>query len=100
MVSFRCQRLELLSVVFVMLMAASAVKAQTITGSISGVITDSTGAYIPGATVTLTSEKTAQARSGGTNGEGRFTFAALQPGGYYLKVEQPGFQTFEQRGVI
>jgi hypothetical protein len=74
--------------------------AQTITGSISGNVTDSTGGMIPGATVTLTSEKTGQARGSATDSEGRFSFAALQPGAYALKVERQGFQTLEQRGII
>jgi|KBSSwiStaDraftv2_1062776.scaffolds.fasta_scaffold27823_2 hypothetical protein len=74
--------------------------AQTITGSISGAVTDANGGMVPGATVTLISEKTGQARSSTTNTEGRFNFAALQPGTYAVKVERQGFQTLEQRGVI
>ena len=74
--------------------------AQTITGSISGNVTDSSGGMIPGATVTLTSEKTGQARGSTTDSEGRFNFAALQPGSYAVKVERQGFQTLEQTGVI
>ena len=74
--------------------------AQTITGSISGAVTDANGGMIPGATVTLTSEKTGQSRGSTTNSEGRFNFAALQPGNYALKIERQGFQTLEQRGVI
>src|SRR6185369_2100259 len=79
---------------------ATVTHAQTITGSISGAVMDSTGGMIPGATVTLISEKTGQARTSTTNAEGRFNFAALQPGTYTLKVEYRGFQTLEQRGVI
>jgi hypothetical protein len=82
------------------LLATNTAPAQTITGSISGAVTDSSGGMIPGATVTLSSEKTGQTRSANTNGEGRFNFAALQPGAYSVKVEQHGFQTYEQRGVI
>ncbi|HET9711601.1 MAG TPA: carboxypeptidase regulatory-like domain-containing protein [Pyrinomonadaceae bacterium] len=77
-----------------------ATHAQTITGSISGAITDANGGVIPGATVTLTSEKTGQLRGSVTNSEGRFNFPALQPGTYALKVERQGFQTLEHRGVI
>jgi len=79
---------------------ATATYAQTITGSISGAVMDSSGGMIPGATVTLISEKTGQSRGSTTNSEGRFNFAALQPGNYALKVERQGFQTLEQRGVI
>ena len=75
-------------------------KAQTITGSISGVVTDSTGSVIPSATIMLASEKTGQTRTAATNDEGRFSFAALQPGAYSLKIERQGFQAFEQRNLI
>lgn len=86
--------------ILVALLASTAASAQTITGSISGVITDPNGGVIPGATVSLLSEKIGQKRSVTTNGEGRFNFAALQPGTYSLRVEQQGFQTYEQREVI
>jgi len=95
--SFRCSAI----LVAIALMAfGTPVTAQTITGSISGAVMDQTGGMIPSATVTLTSGKTGQARAATTNSEGRFNFAALQPGTYDLKVERQGFQTLEQRGVI
>jgi hypothetical protein len=83
-----------------MLAFAMQAKAQTITGSISGAVTDSNGSVIPSATVRLASEKTGQTRTAATNSEGRFNFAALQPGIYSLKIEQQGFQAFEQRNII
>ena len=84
----------------VVLASMALANAQTITGSISGTVADSSGGMIPGATVTLTSEKTGQARGSATDSEGRFSFAALQPGSYALRVERQGFQTLEQRAVI
>ena|SRR5688500_934077 len=86
--------------VVVVLLALSTANAQTITGSISGAVTDANGGMIPNATVTLTSEKTGQARGSTTDSEGRFNFPALQPGTYALRIERQGFQTLEQRGVI
>ena len=74
--------------------------AQTITGSISGAVTDANGGVIPSANVTLVSEKTGQSRTAATNSEGRFNFAALQPGSYSLRIERQGFQTYEQRSII
>jgi hypothetical protein len=89
-----------LLLLFFTIIALGSVKAQTITGSISGVITDSNGGVVPGATVNLVNDKTGGARTVLTNSEGRFNFAALQPGGYSMKIEQPGFQALEQRGII
>jgi hypothetical protein len=99
MFSFLRCKAAILAVVIVALLPIIA-NAQTITGSISGAVMDQTGGMIPGATVTLTSEKTGQARGSTTDSEGRFNFAALQPGAYALKIERTGFQTLEQRGVI
>jgi len=87
-------------VLLTLLVSSIATSAQTITGSISGAVTDANGGYIPGATVTILSNKTGQARTNPTNDDGRFTFAALQPGAYSLKIEKQGFQTLEQTGVI
>ena len=89
-----------LLLLFVTIISVCSVNAQTITGSISGVVTDSNGGVVPGATVNLVNDKTGGTRTVLTNSEGRFNFAALQPGGYSLKVEQPGFQALEQRGII
>ena len=82
------------------LIFCSVASGQTITGSISGTVTDLNGSVIPGAAVTLTSDKTADTRTQSCDSDGRFTFAALQPGTYSLKIERQGFQTLEHKGVI
>src|SRR6476619_7195605 len=100
MVSFSRHRLIFLFVLLTFLALGANINGQTITGSISGAVADASGSFIPGASVSITSDKTAQVRTGVTNDEGRFNFAALQPGAYSLKVEKQGFQTLEQKGVI
>jgi Carboxypeptidase regulatory-like domain/TonB-dependent Receptor Plug Domain len=100
MLSFTRHKLQILFVVIALLTIGAGAYGQTVTGSISGVVADATGGVIQGATVTLSSDKTIQTRVSATNSEGRFSFAALQPGSYSLKVEQQGFQTLEQRSVI
>jgi hypothetical protein len=73
------------------------VAAQTITGSVSGTVTDPSGGVIANATVTLINEQTNDKRNVNTNDEGRFNFASLQPGAYTIRVEQQGFKTFEKK---
>jgi Carboxypeptidase regulatory-like domain/TonB-dependent Receptor Plug Domain len=73
---------------------------QTVTGTISGIVSDPSGAVIAGANVTLTGEQKIVTRAVATNDEGRFSFAAVQPGAYSLKVERQGFQSLERKGVI
>ena len=70
MFSFLRCKAAILTVVALLGLASVAI-AQTITGSISGAVMDQTGGMIPGATVTLTSEKTGQSRGSTTDSDGR-----------------------------
>jgi hypothetical protein len=67
-------------------------KAQT-SGEITGLVTDSSGAAVVGANVTVTNKATGAMRKITTNGEGLYTFPSLLPGIYELKIEQSGFKT-------
>src|SRR5215208_1300745 len=69
-------------------------RAQT-QGGISGRVTDTSGAAIPGADVTVTNTATSGMRNTTTNGEGVYAFPSLPPGTYTLKVELQGFKTAE-----
>jgi len=65
--------------------------AQTGYGAITGVVIDTSGAALPGATVTLTGSDRGTQRSTVTNDRGQFTFAGLQGGQYTLEVSLSGF---------
>jgi carboxypeptidase family protein len=67
--------------------------AQAVTGTILGVITDSTGAVMPGATVTLTNVGTGQVRVVITDSNGEYTAPSLTTGKYSVKAELSGFKT-------
>ena len=62
------------------------------TSAIVGQVTDSTGAGIPGATVTITNRASGARRSAKTDDEGRFNFPQLMPGAYSIQVEVAGFE--------
>lgn len=74
--------------------------AQSITGTLSGTVTDSSGAVLPGAAVTLLNLQTGDARKLETNAEGRFVFSAVQPERYTVRVEAPGFEKLERTNVV
>src|SRR5688572_26746525 len=81
------------------LFAGSAFGQTMTTGSIEGVITDSTGAAVPGVTVTATRQggRTSSATS---NDEGIFRIVNIEPGIYTVTVEAAkGFAAFEQANV-
>ncbi len=77
---------------------SAAVFAQTANGSLSGQVTDPSGAAIPAATVILTgpaqSTKTAQ-----TDEQGRYTFKDLAPGAYSVAISTMGFSTFTKADI-
>src|SRR5947209_10163242 len=98
--SFKSRCLLVSVVLSVVLLLGGEALSQTITGTITGTVTDASGGVIPGATVTLVSEQTGESRNVTANGEGRFSFAAVQPGTYTVRMEQKGFQTLERKGTV
>lgn len=66
--------------------------AQTASGSIIGTITDSTGAVVSGAVVTVQSASTGNVQTRTTTTSGTYSIVALDPGDYSVKVESGGFQ--------
>jgi len=73
--------------------------AQSGRGTLSGTITDSTGAIISGASVDLKETNTGSGYSAVANGQGLFTFPQLPPGTYSLTVGFAGFQSYKQDGI-
>jgi hypothetical protein len=63
------------------------------TGQVSGVVSESSGRVIQGATVELTNTSTSQGRSTTSNGEGAYEFPLANPGVYQVKVTMTGFRT-------
>ncbi len=66
--------------------------AQSFTASIRGVVTDTTKAAVPGATITVTDVDRNLKRTTQSDGAGRYNVTALPPGNYSLSVEATGFQ--------
>ncbi|PYQ70838.1 MAG: hypothetical protein DMG01_26775, partial [Acidobacteria bacterium] len=74
-------------------LARAGLDAQGTTGSISGFVTDETGAALPGATVTIRDADTDQKRVLVADGAGRYRAQQLAPGDYEVTVELQGFRT-------
>ncbi len=69
------------------------VLAQNTTGSVSGTVTDASGAIVPGASVTVQNVDTGVASSAQANGDGVYSVRFLPIGRYKVIVGAPGFQT-------
>jgi len=86
-----------LAAVFVIVSAAG-VAAQSSTGNLRGTVKDAQG-VIPGATVTALNEANGTSRETVSNESGEYSFPALEPATYTVRVAVPGFRTFERKGV-
>jgi hypothetical protein len=69
------------------------------TGSLTGTVTDSSGAALPGASVGVINESTGEQRTAITSQEGLYRVSLLRPGSYKVKVSREGFRTVEYSGV-
>lgn len=74
-------------------------QAQEINGTILGVVTDQTGAVLPGAVVVVKNVRTGLVRELVTNEAGRYLAAFLPVGTYDLTVTMSGFQTWAARAI-
>ena len=82
MTKLRSVRLVPAAASLMLSMAVSSGFAQTIRGTLTGTVTDSSGAVVPGATVTATNGATGVADSAVTNQQGSYTLPLLPPGTY------------------
>ena len=91
--------LVLLSLVVFLLSLSAALLGQD-TASLTGTVTDPTGAAVPNAQVTISSPDRGIKRATATNGEGDYLVPALPPGTYNLTITASGFKKYEATGVI
>src|SRR5438093_6807160 len=76
------------------------VQGQSTYGSITGLVTDPSGAAITDAQVTLTNIGTAEKRVQPTNADGLYSFVNLIPGNYKIDIEKQGFKRITREPVV
>ena len=86
-------------IVGALLFGASLLHAQVDTGSISGTVTDASGAVLKGAAVTLTNEGTGAELTTTTGDSGNYTFSPVRIGNYTVSASSAGFQKTTQRNL-
>src|SRR5262245_55868680 len=87
------------SITLSLLLHALKAVAQEFRGSLTGRITDPTGAALVGATVNLKNAETNIVNSTTTNEDGVYNFPLLQPGKYQLSVTQQGFKAAQRENI-
>ena len=95
----RFLRLALACLVVAMGSALAYGQGGSITAPLSGEVVDSSGAHIPGASVTVTNEATGSTYHAVSSDKGTFTVPALQAGTYTVTVSLPGFKQAVLKGV-
>ena len=86
-------------VYLVVLLLASLASAQSFRGSITGTVTDSSGAAVSGADVKVVSADTGLTRTVVTNSDGFFIASELPPGSYSVTISKTGFRTATAKGI-
>jgi hypothetical protein len=89
----RCRSAFALVFAALLVLAAAPAGAQTFRGTILGIVTDATGAAVPGATVTVRNVDTGLLRNTETQADGSYRVPELPIGTYDVTVEKSGFQT-------
>ncbi|HYW65103.1 MAG TPA: TonB-dependent receptor, partial [Candidatus Dormibacteraeota bacterium] len=74
-------------------------RAQTLTGTIFGVVTDASGGVVPNAEVKATNEATGQTWTAASGASGEFQLQNLPPGSYAMEVSAAGFQVFRANKI-
>lgn len=82
------------------LLASSALWGQTSTATISGTVTDASGAIVPGAQLTLTNLLGGQVVQAATNASGLYNAPNISPGRYRLNADAAGFKAYVRREVL
>jgi Carboxypeptidase regulatory-like domain len=80
----------LMAAVCVLFMCNAAASAQVLYGSITGTVTDKSGALLPNASLTISNQGTNDVRTAKTNGQGAFNVLDMLPGTYSLSIAQAG----------
>ena len=91
--------LRIFAVMLLIAAVPSLVLAQRTTATFAGIVTDASGAVLPGAEVEMINEGTSATTQQITNETGEFIFNFVPVGTYTLKLVMPGFKSYESKGV-
>ena len=95
-----CRAIRCCAPLLIVMWSATVLAAQSVTGSIEGVVVDSSGAPVPGVTVVIGSQDTGASREATTDTQGTFRVPLLPVGKYSAKAELTGFRAFEQKDIV
>ena len=100
LISAKCLRALLLVIVVGLLSSGVHVFGQGTNGSLTGLVSDPSGAAVVGATVTLTNVDTNYSQTMTTDNTGVYQFKLVPPGKYALSIASTGFAEYQQKGIV
>ena len=92
-------RSHLAGALLLLAFAAAPVEAQETRGAITGTVTDSSAAVLPGVTVTATNVETGVVTTAASNAQGIYLLPFLAPGKYSVAAELMGFKKYLREGI-
>ncbi len=95
----RCLWSLVLMSVLLLCLGAVSLQAQSIYGTITGTVTDTSGAVVPNADITLKNASSGDERKSVSNSDGYYSFSSVPAGTYEITVEAAGFEKAEVTGV-
>jgi len=93
-------RFQKIAMLLMLLFFAAFAVAQTNTARLSGTVSDSAGAVVSGATVTVTNVGTGRVVTANTDEAGNYVIPALPPSDYHVEVKQTGFKSVTQNVTL
>ncbi len=93
-------RIFAFSLMIIAFVGSTDLMAQSFKATLTGQVTDSTGAVVPNATVTISETATNQSQTVTTGEDGNYIFTQLTPGAYSLRVEAANFKTLTQTDIV
>jgi hypothetical protein len=84
---------------FVFFFSTAQLRAQTVAGTILGTVSDSSGAAVPNAEITITNQDTGVARGASSNSDGVYNVPSLLPGRYLVQAKATGFSVVQVKDV-
>jgi len=87
-------------VMFCLIFASASAAQIATTATLNGSVTDSSGAFVPQASIVVTNEGTGVSRTLESNADGRFALPGLTIGTYTVVVTKQGFQKYTVTGII
>src|SRR5215469_4228529 len=83
----------------ILMLFACSLLAQETRATLSGTVTDTSGAAVPAATVHLLNAETNEQLTAASNDQGQYRFLFANPGTYRLTAEKSGFKLFQRDGI-